>query len=143
MKDKNLYLCKVPLILKHLYTSPRERTIDESFGSWWVVSKNMTTKMVVLAQSKDENTRMQISLDLLQKHFEIVKQEGLKCVVSRPINGITINGYEYLRNKDDELMVFASKDDAIVFLKQNGCDDMGDIVFLDHDKLIDDEYFEI
>lgn len=73
MKDENLYICKVPLTLKHLYTSPSERTIDESFGSWLVISKNMTTKMIVLEQSKDENTRMQITLDMLKKHFEVVK----------------------------------------------------------------------
>lgn len=72
MKDDSLYICKVPLELNHVYTKPYEKwTIDETWGSWWVVSKNKRDNLIILAQSKDQNQRVQITLDLLKKHFEV------------------------------------------------------------------------
>ena len=41
-------------------------------------------------------------------------------VVSRPICGITINGNEYLEDKQGNLMCFETKQDAKQFLFDNG-----------------------
>lgn len=43
----------------------------------------------------------------------------MKFTIGRPINGITINGLEYVRNQDDSTMLFDTKDDAVNFLKGN------------------------
>jgi hypothetical protein len=107
LKDGNLYICKVPLTLKHLYTLPSERTVDELFGSWRVASKNMTTKMVVLAQSNDDNTRMRITLDMLDNLFDIVqeelREESKNCVVCMyHMDGVIENGL-YCGLIDDEV----------------------------------------
>lgn len=42
-------------------------------------------------------------------------------VVSRPICGVTINGKEYLEDKQGNLMCFGTKQDAELFLSDNGC----------------------
>lgn len=73
-RSKNLYICKVPFKLKHLYTAPSDKTIDASLGSWRVVSQNMTSELITLARSSDTNTRMRISFEMLDKHFDIVKE---------------------------------------------------------------------
>lgn len=41
-------------------------------------------------------------------------------VVSRPICGVTINGKEYLEDKQGNLMCFETKQDAKQFLSDNG-----------------------
>ena len=41
-------------------------------------------------------------------------------IVSRTINGISINGYENLLNADGTLMKFVSKESAVAFLQSNG-----------------------
>lgn len=41
-------------------------------------------------------------------------------VVSRPICGVTINGKEYLEDKQGNLMCFETKQDAKQFLFDNG-----------------------
>lgn len=50
-----------------------------------------------------------------------------KVNVGRAINGISINGLEFLLNPDNiTKMEFDSKEDAKIFLKENGCDGMSD-----------------
>lgn len=41
-------------------------------------------------------------------------------IISRAINGISINGYENLLNADGTLMKFVSKESAVAFLQSNG-----------------------
>ena len=43
--------------------------------------------------------------------------------ISRPINGITINGNEYLLDENDEVMKFPTEDSARTFLSENGIED--------------------
>lgn len=43
----------------------------------------------------------------------------MNYLVARPINGISINGYEYLYNDEQKLMHFESKDDALDFLSRH------------------------
>jgi len=45
-----------------------------------------------------------------------------KFVIGRPINGITINGREFVCDENNKLMLFDSKDLALAFLKENGID---------------------
>lgn len=40
--------------------------------------------------------------------------------VSRAINGITINGDEYILDKNNEIMLFENEKQAKQFLKENG-----------------------
>ena len=40
--------------------------------------------------------------------------------IGRPINGISINGLEYVRDGDDKVMTFPSVEDAKAFLVENG-----------------------
>ena len=43
--------------------------------------------------------------------------------VGRPINGISLNGLEYLLNDDGERMTFGSEEEAAAFLKAHGYTD--------------------
>ena len=44
----------------------------------------------------------------------------MKTLISRPINGISLNGDEYLLNREGAPMEFASEDVARNFLMENG-----------------------
>jgi hypothetical protein len=56
---------------------------------------------------------------------------GKKIIVGSPINGISINGLEYLLDEHDEVREFVDKNDAVQFLKENGLSakDMRDFIF--------------
>ena len=47
----------------------------------------------------------------------------MRYVIGRPIEGITLNGNEYVLDDDGELMTFDSKEDALGFLKACGLTD--------------------
>lgn len=47
----------------------------------------------------------------------------VKFVIGRAINGITINGREFVCDANNEPMLFDSEDLARTFLKENGIDD--------------------
>ncbi|MBU5594887.1 hypothetical protein KQI76_06890 [Amphibacillus sp. MSJ-3] len=42
-----------------------------------------------------------------------------ECIIARPINGITINGLEYILDDFGEVKRFNNEDEAVQFLKQN------------------------
>ena len=46
-------------------------------------------------------------------------------VIKRPINGISINGDEYVCDDNGKTMVFDNESEAKEFLEENGCDDDG------------------
>ena len=46
-----------------------------------------------------------------------------KVVAGRPINGITINGLEWLLTEEGEVMIFDSEEQATQFLKEHGLTD--------------------
>ena len=46
-----------------------------------------------------------------------------RILVGRPINGITLNGLEYLSDNEGEKMLFRSKEEAVKFLKEHGYSD--------------------
>lgn len=47
----------------------------------------------------------------------------MRCAIGRPIEGITLNGNEYVLDDDGELMTFDSVEDALDFLKACGLTD--------------------
>lgn len=49
-----------------------------------------------------------------------------KFVIARAINGITINGREYVCDEKNEPMLFDSENLALAFLKENGIDNPKD-----------------
>jgi hypothetical protein len=54
-----------------------------------------------------------------------------KVIVSRPVNGISIKGLEYLLGENGRVKEFAGKKEAVQFLKDNGIfdRDVGDYVY--------------
>lgn len=54
-------------------------------------------------------------------------------IVGRPINGITINGLEYLMDDEGAFKIFDDMDAAKKFLTENGFDEAGmeDLVFVE------------
>lgn len=59
--------------------------------------------------------------------------------IGRPINGISLNGREYILDADDNVMKFKSKQDACDFLHANGATEeiieAEGIEILDEDEL--------
>ena len=49
-----------------------------------------------------------------------------KIIIGRPIEGISINGLEYLLDEDGYEMEFDSIEDAMNFLRLNGFDEFTD-----------------
>jgi hypothetical protein len=43
-----------------------------------------------------------------------------RVIVGRPVNGISINGLEYLLDEHNKVKEFADKKEAVQFLKDNG-----------------------
>lgn len=50
-----------------------------------------------------------------------------ECVIARPINGISINGLEYVLDEFGEMKRFPTRCDAVDFLK--------DLGFIDHEEM--------
>ena len=46
-----------------------------------------------------------------------------EIIVGRHINGITLNGLEYLLDESGDIMKFKSKEHAVRYLKEHGADD--------------------
>lgn len=46
-----------------------------------------------------------------------------KVIVGRPINGISLNGLEYILDDEDEIRYFDSIDEAKTLLREHGYDD--------------------
>lgn len=51
--------------------------------------------------------------------------------ITRSIEGISINGKEWLLNEDGEVLKFKKETSAINFLKQNGFDELFNVDFYD------------
>jgi hypothetical protein len=67
--------------------------------------------------------------------------------IARPINGVTINGNEYLLDENDNIKLFATRESAVDFCKQFGIDpeyiepSESDDQFLD-DELLPQDFVE-
>ncbi len=62
--------------------------------------------------------------------------ENTGCIIARPINGISLNGCEYLLDQSGEIQIFRDKNSAVDFLTQHGytVDDLDYLRFLDYQK---------
>ena len=59
----------------------------------------------------------------------------MKYLIARPINGISINGNEYLLNDDDSVMEFEEKENCLEFIKAMITDvDPEDYIWEEEDK---------
>lgn len=47
----------------------------------------------------------------------------MRYAIGRPVEGVTLNGNEYVLDDDGELMTFDGKEDALDFLKACGLTD--------------------
>lgn len=65
----------------------------------------------------------------------------MKVIIGRPINGISINGLEYVCDKDGFTIVFESEEKAKSFLHINGVTDkdieMAGIIFEEYEEAED------
>jgi len=61
-------------------------------------------------------------------------------IIARPINGISLNGREYLLDEDNEPMEFRDKDSAKQFLRDNGHDDFSDEELEDSFDFIEEKH---
>lgn len=61
----------------------------------------------------------------VQHLYNVMKMEN-KIIVGRPINGISLNGLEWLLNDEGKPMQFNNKEKAIEFLRSNGHEDYTD-----------------
>lgn len=61
----------------------------------------------------------------------------MTCVIARHINGISLNGYEYVLDDEGKIMKFVDKKQAVRFLINNGATDeeIHYLRFLDYEKL--------
>lgn len=75
-KEQKEYICRKPLTLRHLYTSPDYATIEEG-EVWWLVSENKSKGVVTLERKSTEppQTRCKLSMDVFQEYFEIRLEE--------------------------------------------------------------------
>lgn len=51
-----------------------------------------------------------------------MKETATVVTVGRPINGISLNGDEFLLDDENNVLEFNSKGDAYEFLRENGVD---------------------
>jgi hypothetical protein len=68
-----------------------------------------------------------------------------KCVVARNINGIALNGFDYLLEDNGEIKVFNDIAEAMSFLKHVGAtdEDINYYRFFDYEGLVNGNYKEI
>jgi hypothetical protein len=65
------------------------------------------------------------------------------CVIARLINGITLNGYEFVLDNNGKIQKFSSKKAAEQFLLENNITDFNGLYFVDYKKLKQGTYEEI
>jgi len=63
-------------------------------------------------------------------------------VVGKPINGISLNGLEYLLDDEDNMMKFETREFAKYFLVNNGYDDWSDEELEDSFMFVDENDIE-
>ena len=60
----------------------------------------------------------------IQKEMEEIQNGGkMKYVIARPINGISLNGNEYLLDDNNEVLEFKTKEECIKHCESVGLDD--------------------
>lgn len=61
-------------------------------------------------------------------------------IIGRPINGISLNGLEYLLDDKDEPMEFKDKDEAKQYLRDNGYAELSDEELEDSFNFVEEKH---
>lgn len=91
--------------------------------------------VVIFTDKFNYQDELRVSVGLLTAKEKGV--ENMKVVIGRPINGIPLNGLEYLTDEDGSRKEFETKEEAVVFLRANGCHDFTE------DEIEDSFMFEL
>ena len=73
----------------------------------------------------------ELGIPILNRQTQLSDGSSDPVIVGRYINGISLNGLEYLKNDADEVIYFAGVEAAKVYLREHGVteDEMEDMVF--------------
>ena len=115
-------------------TAPEERALALEFGQKLLA---MCTRLVVYGDRissgmKEEIRRArELGIPILNRQTQLSDGSSDPVIVGRYINGISLNGLEYLKNDADEVIYFAGVEAATVYLREHGVteDEMEDMVF--------------
>lgn len=84
-------------------------------------------------------------IDRREELIDMSEAISKKCAIARTINGISLNGYEFILEEDNEtIKAFADKGVAVSYLKGLGVtsEDIYYLRFLDYDKLTANNEYE-
>lgn len=101
-------------------TVPKERTLALEFGQKLLA---MCTRLVVYGDrisngmSAEIMKAKELGIPVLQRPGLELEETSKPVIVGRCINGVTINGLEYLQNDDGEVICFSGVAAAKAFLR--------------------------
>ena len=115
-------------------SNPEERALALSFG---VSLLALCDRLVIYGDRissgmKEEIRRArELGIPILNRQTQLSDGSSDPVIVGRYINGISLNGLEYLKNDADEVIYFAGVEAAKVYLREQGVteDEMEDMVF--------------
>ena len=115
-------------------SNPEERALALSFG---VSLLALCDRLVIYGDRissgmKEEIRRArELGIPILNRQTQLSDGSSDPVIVGRYINGISLNGLEYLKNDADEVIYFAGVEAAKVYLREHGVteDEMEDMVF--------------
>ena len=115
-------------------SNPEERALALSFGASLLA---LCDRLVIYGDRissgmKEEIQRAQeLGIPILNRQIQLSDGSSDPVIVGRYINGISLNGLEYLKNDADEVIYFAGVEAAKVYLREQGVteDEMEDMVF--------------
>ena len=115
-------------------SNPEERALALSFGASLLA---LCDRLVIYGDRissgmKEEIQRAQeLGIPILNRQIQLSDGSSDPVIVGRYINGISLNGLEYLKNDADEVIYFAGVEAAKAYLREHGVteDEMEDMVF--------------
>lgn len=115
-------------------SNPEERALALSFGASLLA---LCDRLVIYGDRissgmKEEIRRArELGIPILNRQTQLSDGSSDPVIVGRYINGISLNGLEYLKNDADEVIYFAGVEAAKVYLREHGVteDEMEDMVF--------------
>lgn len=115
-------------------SNPKERALALSFGASLLA---LCDRLVIYGDRissgmKEEIRRArELGIPILNRQTQLSDGSSDPVIVGRYINGISLNGLEYLKNDADEVIYFAGVEAAKVYLREHGVteDEMEDMVF--------------
>lgn len=115
-------------------SNPKERALALSFGANLLA---LCDRLVIYGDRissgmKEEIRRArELGIPILNRQTQLSDGSSDPVIVGRYINGISLNGLEYLKNDADEVIYFAGVEAAKVYLREHGVteEEMEDMVF--------------